>query len=346
MTDQADDLVNARKAAKILSAHFGKVSRSDFESGIRQFCPNLADGNFSTGNSAMTEGQQLSLLTLPTPHSTSMHLDAYLASALTGLDRAQRDLIFQLSDSISEICSKYDIELYEPRKNTDPVHHKDVPDVDVFQKDREKVLRSDLLIHLTHFPSTGSGEELDFAYNALLPILIISRSEDHVSRMITGIPSLSIQIEYREPEELRQQLEDCLTRIRPILQERKVAFAEYEKNIVGDRVRTLRKELRMTREDVSKVVPELTVGALRQLEDNVDRVSNPSLIQLRQLATVLKTTVADLAEPDMTANLLAYLQNWMEGKEAARYSGISKADRNRIIRRILLRVIDSLEKED
>jgi hypothetical protein len=35
----------------------------------------------------------------------------------------------------------------------------------VFHIDRGRVLNYDFLIHLAHFSSTGSGEELNFAYD-------------------------------------------------------------------------------------------------------------------------------------------------------------------------------------
>lgn len=89
----------------------------------------------------------------------------------------QRQLVFQLSDSISEVCRSLEIDLYEPRKKTDPVNNPNVRDSDVFQIDRERVLGSDLVIHLAHYPSTGAGEELDMAYGGLVPILIVAHED-------------------------------------------------------------------------------------------------------------------------------------------------------------------------
>src|SRR5262249_31865146 len=152
---------------------------------------------------------------------------------------------------------------------------------DVFKIDRERVLNSDLVIHLCHYPSTGSGEELDFAYNALIPIILISHSDTRVSRMITGIHAFKMEIKYGEPEELRIQLQDCLTEVRPVLEQRKLAFSNYEANIVGNKIRLLREELGLTREEVACSAKHLTVDMLRQLEESVDRISNPSLLQLR-----------------------------------------------------------------
>jgi transcriptional regulator with XRE-family HTH domain len=244
---------------------------------------------------------------------------------------------------VATVCLEQGISLYEPRKKTDPVYNISIPDADVYAIDRERVLNSDLCIHLCHYPSTGSGEELDFAYGALVPIILISHADTKVSRMITGIPALKFLITYKEPEDLRQELRERLIQIRPLLEERKLAFSEYNVNIVGERIRLRREELALTRDDVARSVPLLTVDALRQIEESVDRVSNPALLQLRQIATVLKTTVADLVEPDLGARLIGVLEGWVSGKVAAR-SGINLKDRNRILRRVLLRLIDSLEE--
>jgi len=279
-------------------------------------------------------------------------LNGYLACALSGLNPEQRQLMFQLSDVVSTVCAEHRINLYEPRKKTDPVHHAEVSDAEVFKIDRERVLRSDLLIHLCHYPSTGSGEELDFAYNALVPLILISHSDSRVSRMITGIPAFKLHICYTEPEDLRSQLATSLVKVRPILEERKMAFSDYDANIVGERIRLLREELNLSREDLVRSVPHLTLEALREIEESVDRVSNPSLIQLRQIATVLKTTVANLVEPDLGEQLVTALTEWVSGersgerREAARFLRIiSNKDRNAIIRRILRRLIELLEQE-
>ena len=102
-------------------------------------------------------------------------LNAYLASALTGLSDEERQRVFAVSDLAASVCEDLAIEVYEPRKSTDPVRHPDVLSEDVFEQDRERVLNSDLVIHIADYASTGAGEELDFALAALIPIVLISR---------------------------------------------------------------------------------------------------------------------------------------------------------------------------
>ena len=165
--------------------------------------------------------------------------------------------------------------------------------------------------------------------------------------MVTGIPAFKLSITYTEPEDLRRELRDGLIKVRPLLEERKMAFSAYRANIVGTKIRLLREELSLTREDVANVAPHLTVESLRQIEDSVDSESNPSLIQLREIATVLKTTVADLVEPDLSGLVVSTLEDWItkSGRAAARFESPSIKDRNRLIRRVLYRVMDSLEHE-
>jgi transcriptional regulator with XRE-family HTH domain len=293
---------------------------------------------------AIDEEEAGQLVLLPA-HREPLPLTAYLASALTGLLQDQRQLIFHLSDMIAEVGRRHGIEVYEPRKATDPVHHADVPAETVWGLDRDRVLSSDLLIHLGHFPSTGAGEELDFAYNALVPIILISHGDTRLSRMVTGIPGFKLEITYVEPEELRARLEETIIAVRPLLEERKLAFAAFDNNIVGDKIRILRQELGMTREEIADQSPMLTTEMLKRFEESTDRISDPSLSQLRLIAAILKTTVADLVEPDIGLRVVANLHEWMHTHKAARFPGMSERDSNRVLRRMLLRVIEALEED-
>ena len=73
-------------------------------------------------------------------------------------------------------------------------------------------------------------------------------------------------------------------------------------------------------------------------------MSNPTLMELRTLATVLKTTVADLVEPDLDERMIALLQEWMLSKVEAR-SAMSEGDKRRVLRHMLHAVILRLDSE-
>ncbi|GEM_PF-2468064 len=325
-----------------LKHYFSKVSDEQFSRDILTHAPDLIESR-QLQNTGELQEVKMNQLMLFNPQSSPLPLDAYLACALTGLSHEQRQLISLVSDTISLVCTDVGINLYEPRKNTDPAYNPDISASDVFKLDRDRVLSSDLVIHLCHYPSTGSGEELDFAYNALVPIILVTHGDSRISRMVSGIPSFKVQLNYTEPEELRPNLKDTLLAVRPILEERKMAFASYDTNMIGQRIRQRREELVLSREEIASRVPLLTAESLRHIEESTDRVSNPSLIRLRQIAAVLRTTVADLVEPDLGEHSVRLLEDWLEGRSAARH-GMSPDDRNRVIRRILYRVMDSLEE--
>jgi transcriptional regulator with XRE-family HTH domain len=345
--------IDPDKAAVLLGEHFDRLSSSDFVSAAEKYSPELLEGGpapalpaeLPDGGNARPSGSTEPDVQRPLPQQ--IPLAAYLACGLTGLGEVERQLIFSLSDTVSTVCRGHGIDLYEPRKATDPVFHPDVADTHVFNLDREKVLSRDLLILLAHYPSTGAGQELDFALNGLVPIIVIAHSSTKVSRMITGVPNLYTLITYEEPEELRAELDRHLHKLRPLLVQRRLAYGS-DLNLLGARVRELRQRQNLSRSAVVKRlnVPSMTESWLETLESSPDRVSNPALTQIRSLAMALNTTVADLLEPDLADRVLDYLEDWTSDRRAARADGISRRDRNRVVRRVLLRVIDTLEDDD
>jgi len=303
--------------------------------------PNCAD----SGSEAIIKSDTVVESGLVHPVSLHVPLRAYLASALTGLADEALSTVEKLSNTVELACRAVDVDLYQPGKHTDPRKHPSIPSAEVFKLDRERVLSSDLLIHLSHLPSTGAGEELDFAYQALIPIILVQPSDRTTSRMITGIPSLKVEILYQDTADVSELLQEKLWELRPYLEQRRLNMADFSQNIVGAKVKELRLEECLTREDLATRVG-LTVEGLIAIEENVDTISNPSLTVLRSLATELKTTVAELVNPDYSDAVLASIQALVnEGAEsaAARFKDISKKDRWAIVRRYLIRLLDVVE---
>ena len=333
-------MVNPYDAQKVLGEHFKQLTLDEFEARHDKYV-----GKEDAALLPIAGTSEDAPVILHQYEAAPLKLDAYLASALTGLDEVERQHLFGVSEIVASVCKDSQINLYEPRKATDPVNNPEVSAEDVFNMDREHVLRSDLLIHVADFASTGAGEELDFALAALIPIVLIARGDTKVSRMVTGIPALKLMITYNDLDELRNELRDRLTDIRPILEQRKIAFSEFDKNMVGNKVRITREESGLTKEDVASHSGRLlTVDRIREIEGSRDSISNPSLLELRTLAAVLKTTIADLVEPDLDERMVALLREWMLKGVAAR-SMMSEKDQRVVLRRILYRVLDRTEIE-
>ena len=333
-------MVNPQDAQKILDEHFKQITLDEFKERHEKYV-----GEQPAALLPIDEKSEAAEMILYQREAAPLRLDAYLASALTGLTEEQREHLIEVSEVVSSVCKDLEIDVYEPRKATDPVNHPQVSPEDVFDMDREQVLSSDLIIHVADYANTGAGEELDFALAALIPIVLIAHGDTRVSRMVIGIPALKLMITYRDLGELRDELRERLTEIRPILEERKLVFSDFDRNIVGNKVRILREDSRLTREEVATNSGDLlTAERIRQIEGNDDKVSNPSLLELRTLAAVLKSTVADLVEPDLDERMIALLQEWMLRGVEARYA-ISERDKRVVLRRLLYRVLDRTEVE-
>jgi DNA-binding transcriptional regulator YiaG len=223
-------------------------------------------------------------------------LDAYLASALTGLSAGERLDVDRTSDAIARVCARCDIDLYEPRKVTDPVHDVAVPDTEVFRLDRERVLRADLLIYLAHYPSTGAGEELIFAHNAMVPTVLVAHRSTVISRMVTGIPG-TIQVRYDDTAGLERDLADRLLALRPSLALRRSVFESHHQRTMGERIRRLRHSRNLTHGELAeamRVPGSVSAEQLAQWESDSDLVNNLTFVQLRELATALDVKVTEL----------------------------------------------------
>lgn len=226
----------------------------------------------------------------------SSPLRAYLATALTGLSSGERRHVSEVSDLAAAACAEFGIELYEPRKVTDPVHHPEVPDQEVFRLDRRHVTRSDLLIYLSDYPSTGAGQELVFAYEALIPVVIMAGTETLVSRMVTGIPGASFQVRYNSLEELSCQLLDQLESLLPILKQRHAQVSRHKDNRLGRRIRQVRLSKGLSHEDLARMMGAgfFSASQIEQWEQSSDLENNLGIVYLREISHALNVDVGIL----------------------------------------------------
>jgi len=224
-------------------------------------------------------------------------LDAYLATALTGLSEANRNRVFEISDAVANACRRAGIDLYEPRNSTDPVHHAHIPDSDVFRFDQQKVSAADLLLYVADFPSTGAGQELIIAGNSMVPIVAIAHESLKVSRMVTGMPGDFTLLRYSSIRSIEHFLAEKLCEMRPALERRKSALARNTENKIGARIRTVRRARDMTYEDVAaafRIPNAITARQIEQCENASDFQNNLSVFFLRELAAALDVSIADL----------------------------------------------------
>lgn len=233
----------------------------------------------------------------PRIDTSSVRLRAYLASALTGLSPDDRALVFRVSDAIASVCQRANIELYEPRKKTDPVHHAHVPDSEVFRLDQQRVSSADLIFYVADFPSTGAGQELTIAGTALIPIIAVAADSLKVSRMVTGMPGNFTLLRYSSVSEIEFSLTSVLRDMWPTLVRRKEVLSTHEQNRIGAAIRRVRLARAMSYEDVAaafRIPNAVTARQIEQCEKAPDFQNNLSLFFLQELATALDVAIAEL----------------------------------------------------
>ncbi len=286
--------LNPKELDEVVRRHFERVTPAQFLENVRRFdsdemAPDMAE-YFEKAREAARAHREVTESDLRT-----RPLQAYLASALTGLGDEQRREVEHLSSIVGDVCRRHNIHLYEPIKSgTDPERYPELPATHVFAVNRRQVLSSDLLIVLANFPSFGGGEELEFARAALMPIVVIHHVNVRLSRMLIGLPAVIARVSYKTDDSLRKHLHKLLPEIEPVAAERRRLLSRYEAYSLGEHIRTRREARGLTREDIALRVPGLTAEALRQIEEEADHVANPSLIQLEQIAGALETTVEQL----------------------------------------------------
>ena len=278
-------MIDPKVAGKILEEHFKHVTLDEFKEWYEK---HVLKGRGTLPPPADTPKVPLPLL-YQQHHAWPLLLTACLVTAATGQCDAERSRFDVVAEIVDSVCQGLEVDLHRAGKTAD-----ERP----FGIDRKRALKSDLVVYVADCDDIG--DELDFALDALLPVALVVPGDTTASRIATGVPALKLTITYADLDGLKTEFRDSLAEIRPVLEQRKLAFADFDKNLVGDKVKFARQDAGLTREDVAQHSRGLlTVARIREIEVNRDRASNPTLVELRALAALLKTTVADLVEPDL-----------------------------------------------
>ncbi len=135
---------------------------------------------------------------------------AYVSGALTGLSKDSNmkefyEKVAEIVDSVLGFGTAY-----VPHKHTDPVKDPDVTPEEVYRVDKERVCESNLVIAYVGIPSLGVGAELEMANSQNIPILLLCRKGEKVSRLPRGMESVKGLFEYTSEEEALNWIENKL----------------------------------------------------------------------------------------------------------------------------------------
>jgi transcriptional regulator with XRE-family HTH domain len=236
----------------------------------------------------------------PTMPNQALPIIAYFAGALTGLSDEHYDEITKLDEKVNEVCrnySRYPIALYRPRTETSPRVNRQINPRNVYEIDLEHVSTSNLLILAGVFPSLGAGMELQIALQSCSVIILLIKKGQELSKMVRGCPAILKIVEYEDLTDLEIKLVEAIDMLLPIIAALRASNTQLQDSSedfeLGNRIKQIREQLRYSPETLAGMVG-IDTPYIEFLESKSERVSNPSLQIIRQIAKALLTTEAFL----------------------------------------------------
>lgn len=134
----------------------------------------------------------------------------YISGPLTGL--TADDTLKERYEAIGDVCRKLGFDPYIPHQHTDPLRHPDVTPGEVYERDREQIAQSHLVIAYVGIPSLGVGSEIEIAHSHAVPVILLYEDGKYISRMVRGNPAVVAQIRFGNWDEVAGQLQQVLTK--------------------------------------------------------------------------------------------------------------------------------------
>ncbi|OGL73091.1 hypothetical protein A3E39_04315 [Candidatus Uhrbacteria bacterium RIFCSPHIGHO2_12_FULL_60_25] len=138
----------------------------------------------------------------------------YISGALSDMDEAERAKLRTFYEWIGETCEAHGFSVYLPHKYGDPKRNADKTPQQIDQIDRQAVTLSFFMIAYVGIPSIGVGIEIEMAWHANKPVVLIAEqdriNERRVSRLVRGSPSVWHEIGFADHEDAIRQLKEYL----------------------------------------------------------------------------------------------------------------------------------------
>lgn len=112
---------------------------------------------------------------------------------------------------MAEVAQKNNIDCFWAfLKGTDPVKNPDVPSSHVYTTDLAQLQKSDVMISYIGEPTTGTGQEIEYARSQGIPVYLLYEKGKKISRMVKGSPNIKGSIEFTTHNEALQKLDELL----------------------------------------------------------------------------------------------------------------------------------------
>lgn len=115
---------------------------------------------------------------------------------------------------------------------TDPIKNPEVPAVDVYTADLGQLKKSDVMIIYLGEPTTGTGQEIEYARTQGIPVYMLYEQGKNITRMVKGSPNIKGSIEFTSSEDAIKKLEDLLQGLKKRFEQQGTLKEDF--SIVGD----------------------------------------------------------------------------------------------------------------
>jgi nucleoside 2-deoxyribosyltransferase len=138
----------------------------------------------------------------------------YIAGPLTDLSAEKRAMFREFYDSLGAVCAEFGLEPYIPHHHSDPAEQSHLTPLRVDQLDRLAVTQAYLVVAYVGVPSLGVGIEIEIAYHASKPVVILAEQTKlvgkRITRLVRGNPAVMAEIAFRDFEDAKIQLHQFL----------------------------------------------------------------------------------------------------------------------------------------
>ena len=97
---------------------------------------------------------------------------------------------------------------------TDPVKNPEVPSEVVYETDLAELAKSALMIVYLGEPTTGTGQEIEYAKEHNIPVYLLFEQGKQITRMVLGSPNIKEEIEFTSEDDALSKLDSLLKRLK------------------------------------------------------------------------------------------------------------------------------------
>ena len=97
---------------------------------------------------------------------------------------------------------------------TDPIKNPEVPSEVVYETDLAELAKSDLMIVYLGEPTTGTGQEIEYAKEHNIPVYLLFEQGKQITRMVLGSPNIKEEIEFTSEDDALSKLDSLLKRLK------------------------------------------------------------------------------------------------------------------------------------